>query len=306
MIPLGQARSLRNRIMSETKKNITIGVGEWGFRALPMREHFQIAKKFGFQWLEFGIGGDQVGRLSEAPDQDEIDEFKEMGTDFGINTPFCCIENDFTLADADEHAAMVDKVKSQIQAAAACGATHVRLFAGFTPAGNVTGEIWGRMIAAFAQCDALCEELGLLIGIETHGGIEFNDDGSATHINSVTTDAAYLQRLLIDLPPRVGFNYDPGNIKAVNPDEKLCLLDLLNDRINYCHLKDWSRRGQGWVAGAIGDDDLDYQPIFEQLKFDGICQIEYEPLEDTEDGIQRSLDYLGRIEKESDIVAFKL
>ena len=292
--------------MSETKKNITIGVGEWGFRALPMREHFQIAKKFGFQWLEFGIGGDQVGRLSEAPDQAEIDEFKEMGTDFGIKTPFCCIENDFTLADVDEHAAMVDKVKSQIQAAAACGATHVRLFAGFTPAEKVSGEIWGRMIDAFAQCDALCEELGLLIGIETHGGIEFNDDGSATHINSVTTDVACLQRLLTDLPPRVGFNYDPGNIKAVNPDDKMCLLELLNDRINYCHLKDWSRRGQGWVAGAIGDDDLDYRPIFEQLKFEGICQIEYEPLEDTEDGIQRSLDYLGRIEQESDIVAFKL
>ena len=292
--------------MSETKKNITIGVGEWGFRALPMREHFQIAKKFGFQWLEFGIGGDQVGRLSEAPDQAEIDEFKALGTEYGIKTPFCCIENDFTLADADEHAAMVEKVNSQIQAAAACGATHVRLFAGFTPAGNVTGEIWGRMIDAFAQCDALCEELGLLIGIETHGGIEFNDDGSATHINSVTTDAICLQRLLTDLPPRVGFNYDPGNIKAVNPDDKMCLLELLNDRINYCHLKDWSRRGQSWVAGAIGDDDLDYQPIFEQLKFNGICQIEYEPLEDTEDGIQRSLDYLGRIEQESDIVAFNL
>ena len=82
--------------MSETKKTITIGVGEWGFRNLPMREHFQIAKKFGFQWLEFGIGGDQVGRLSEAPDQDEIDEFKEMGTDFGINTPFCCIAVSYT------------------------------------------------------------------------------------------------------------------------------------------------------------------------------------------------------------------
>ena len=36
------------------------------------------------------------------------------------------------------------------------------------------------------------------------------------------------------------------------------------------------------------------------------CQIEYEPLEDTEDGIQRSLDYLKRIEQASDVVTFKL
>ena len=292
--------------MSETKKTITIGVGEWGFRNLPMRDHFEIAKKFGFNWLEFGIGGGQPGRLSESPDEAEIAQFEALGDEYGINTPFCCIENDFTLADVDEHTAMLEKVESQIKAGAACGATHVRLFAGFTPAEKVTDEIWGRMIDAFAQCDKLCAELGLLIGIETHGGIEFNDDESATHINSVTTDPGCLQRLLTDLSPRVGFNYDPGNIKAVNTEDKTCLLDLLNDRINYCHLKDWSRRGKGWVAGAIGDDDLDYQPIFDQLKFDGICQIEYEPLKDTEDGIQRSLDYLKRIEQASDVVTFKL
>ena len=292
--------------MSEAKKTITIGVGEWGFRNRPMRDHFEIAKKFGFKWLEFGIGGDQPGRLSESPDEAEIAQFRDLGDEYGINTPFCCIENDFTLSDFAEHTAMLKKVESQIKAAAACGATNVRLFAGFTPAEKVSDEIWGRMIDAFVQCDKLSAELGLLIGIETHGGIEFNEDESATHINSVTTDPGCLQRLLTDLPPRVGFNSDPGNIKAVNPDDKTCLLDLLNDRINYCHLKDWSRRGQGWVAGAIGDDDLDYQPIFEQLKFDGICQIEYEPLEDTEDGIQRSLDYLKRIEQASDVVTFKL
>ena len=54
--------------MSEVKKIIPIGVGEWGFRNLPMRDHFKIAKKFGFNWLEFGIGGGQPGRLSEHPD----------------------------------------------------------------------------------------------------------------------------------------------------------------------------------------------------------------------------------------------
>ena len=60
--------------MSEVKKIIPIGVGEWGFRNLPMRDHFKIAKKFGFNWLEFGIGGGQPGRLSEHPNEKEINE----------------------------------------------------------------------------------------------------------------------------------------------------------------------------------------------------------------------------------------
>ena len=170
----------------------------------------------------------------------------------------------------------------------------------------MTDEIWERMVNAFIQCDDLCDELGLLISIETHGGIKFNDDSSVTHINSVTTDAESLDRMLKDLPPRIGFNYDPGNIKAVNPNEKMCYLNLLNNRINYCHLKDWVRRGEGWVAGAIGDDNLDYKPIFEQLNFEGVCLIEYEPLEDTEAGIQRSLDYLQNIEQSSDVVTFQV
>ena len=292
--------------MSEVKKIIPIGVGEWGFRNLPMRDHFKIAKKFGFNWLEFGIGGGQPGRLSEYPDEKEINEFKALGGDFAINTPFCCIENDFTLVDLVMHNQMVEKVQSQIKSASECGATHVRLFAGFTPAIEMTDEIWGRMINAFIQCDDLCDELGLLISIETHGGIKFNDDSSVTHINSVTTDAESLDRMLRDLPLRIGFNYDPGNIKAVNPNEKMCYLNLLNNRINYCHLKDWVRRGEGWVAGAIGDDNLDYKPIFEQLNFAGVCQIEYEPLEDTEAGIQRSLDYLQNIEQSSDVVTFQV
>ena len=40
----------------QDKKVINIGCGEWGFRHLPMREHFEIARDFNFKWLEFGIG----------------------------------------------------------------------------------------------------------------------------------------------------------------------------------------------------------------------------------------------------------
>ena len=51
----------------------------------------------------------------------------------------------------------------------------------------------------------------------------------------------------------------------------------------------------GWIACAIGDDDLDYEPLLRDTKFDGVFLIEYEPLEDPLEGIRRSLDYLHRI-----------
>ena len=42
------------------------------------------------------------------------------------------------------------------------------------------------------------------------------------------------------------------------------------------------------------DDDLDYAPLLPIPGFDGVYLIEYEPLEDTEDGLTRSLSYLRK------------
>lgn len=271
-----------------------IGCGEWGFRELPMEEHFRIAQKFGFKTLEFGIGGDQVGRLPVVPSDREIADFVGLARLCGIVTPGCCLENDFTLPDPPAHEAMVASTLAQIRAAARCGAKQVRLFAGFTPVAQMTEAIWSRLLEAFRVADELCISLGLTIAIETHGQIQMRD-GAAIHTHTVTTDPASLRRLLRDLPLRVGFNFDPGNLKAVAPGDKTYALPLLQGRINYCHLKDWRRVGAGWIAGAIGDDDLDYGPLLRAMTYDGVYLIEYEPTHDPEDGIQRSLDYLRRI-----------
>jgi sugar phosphate isomerase/epimerase len=271
-----------------------IGCGEWGFRELPVAEHFRVAAKFGFRTLEFGLGGGQPGRLPAEPDAAAIAEFRALAEHSGIATPGCCLENDFTLPDAAAHAAMLSATLRQIEAAQKCGARQVRLFAGFTPAAEVTAAMWDRMLAAFDRADALCADLGLTIAIETHGRITVRD-GAAVHEHTVTTNPDCLRRLLRELPPRVGFNWDPGNLKAVNPADRTCALSLLNGRINYCHLKDWRRVGPGWIACAIGDDDLDYAPLLRDVRFDGVFLIEYEPTHDPEDGIRRSLGYLRKL-----------
>jgi sugar phosphate isomerase/epimerase len=275
----------------EIAMKIRIGCGEWGFRELPMEKHFDICKSFGFKYMEIGIGGGVPGRLPEKMTSEDVAAFTSLRDQYGIKTPFCCLENDFTLPDADAHAKNLENCLEQMQMASKLGCTHIRLFAGFTPYAEITEVIWQRMFAAFEQAEALASSLGMLISIETHGKIDVIDN-TAVHTHTVTTHRDGIKRLLAELPEKVGFNYDPGNIKAAAPDDKRYALDLLNARINYCHLKDWTHKGPGFIAGAPGDDDLDYSSLLSQIAFDGVYLIEYEPIEDIEDGIKRSLDYL--------------
>jgi sugar phosphate isomerase/epimerase len=273
---------------------LRVGCGEWGFRKLPMHQHFEIAAEFGFKELEFGIGGAQLGRLSEHPTPAEIAGFRALSADWGIATPGCCIENDFTLADAGQHAAQVQKAIAQSRAAALCGAKQVRFFAGFTPVSEMSEPLWSQQLSALLECDAELQKLGLTMAIETHGAIRFQPDGSATHLHTTTTDRGALSRMLLELPERIGFNYDPGNVRAVDPTDTRYAVDLLAGRITYCHLKDWLRSGEGWVACAAGDtrDGIDFKALLPKTNYHGTFLIEYEPLDDTREGIARSLAHL--------------
>jgi sugar phosphate isomerase/epimerase len=262
-----------------------------------MPDHFEIAASFGFRELEFGIGGGQTGRLTEDPSPAEIAAFCSLVTSSGIATPGCCIENDFTLADPAAHAAAVHKALHQSRAAAACGARQVRFFAGFTPYSEMTEEIWKRLLGALVFCDRELERLGLSIAIETHGTIRWNADGSATHLHTVTTHRDGIRRLLAELPERIGFNFDPGNLRAADPGDPRCAVDLFAGRITYCHLKDWARSGDGWTAVAAGDvaDGIDWAWLLPQTRYAGTYLIEYEPLGDTRAGIARSLAHLQKV-----------
>ena len=271
-----------------------VGCGEWGFRDLPMARHFEIAKEFGFTVMEIGLGGGRIGRLPTRMTDAEVAAFDAVRRGYGIVTPMCCIENDFTLPSAARHDAMVAETLAQIKLAGRLGCESVRLFAGFTPMEEMTEAIWARMFDAFKKADALCEKLGVSIAIETHGKID-HDGPAAVHRHTAGSSRAGFARLLRELPPRIGFNFDPGNLKAVEPEDRNFALDLLNERINYCHLKDWRRVGKGWAACAIGEDDLDYASLLRKMKFDGCYLVEYEPTGDVEAGIARSLAELRRI-----------
>ena len=186
---------------------------------------------------------------------------------------------------------MVAKTISSIRLASRLGAKLVRLFAGFTHADQMTEEIWQRLLSGMKECDEVCQELGMTIAVETHGAVTFTGKVQH-HKHTVTTDRTCLERLVKDLPPTVGFCYDPGNMRAVNPEDTRYGLDIINDRINYCHLKDWRSAKNGWTPGTPGDGDLDYAELLSKMKYDGVYTLEYEETDDLEDGIQRGIDYL--------------
>jgi sugar phosphate isomerase/epimerase len=274
--------------------SMTLGCGEWGFRNRPLSEYFEVATGLGFRHLEFGIGGGWPGRLPEAPTATDVGGFRRLAERHAVTTRYCCLENDFTRPDAGEHAAQVTKVLAQLAPAADCGAQVVRLFAGFTPADQMTEAIWGRLLDALAASADAAERRGMRIAIETHGAITALPDGSLAHRHTVSTRRDLLQRLVREMDGRIGFNFDPGNVKAADPADTRYAADLLAGRVIYCHMKDWRRRGDGWVACAPGDDDIDYARLVPVKGYDGVYLIEYEPLEDTIDGFQRSLAYLRR------------
>ena len=273
---------------------VILGCGEWGFRNRTIPEYFDIATSLGFRHLEFGIGGGWPGRLPDAPRVLDVAVFRRRAEQHGVTTRYCCLENDFTRPDPAEHAAQLRTALAQLPAAADCGAQVVRLFAGFTPADQINDAIWRRLLDALSACAALATRHGMRIAIETHGAITKLPDGSLAHQHTVTTRRDWLTRLVREMPPEVGFNFDPGNLKAADPTDTRYAADLLADRVLYCHLKDWRRSGAGWVACAPGDDDIDYSRLLPIPGYNGVYLIEYEPLEDTLDGLRRSLTYLRR------------
>lgn len=274
---------------------LRLGCGEWGFRNRPLDEWVPLIASLGFRHLEFGIGGGWPGRLPDEPTPSDVAAFNKLANHHHVTTHYCCLENDFTRPDADEHAFQLQKVLAQLSAAADCGAQVVRLFAGFTLYKNMTEAIWTRLLSALEVCHQAASSRSMAIAIETHGAIDHLPGGVAIHHHTVSTHREGLARLLREMPSAISFNYDPGNLKAADPTDRLYALDLLAGRINYCHMKDWKLFEEGWLACAPGDDDLDYRSILPIPGYTGIYLIEYEPLNDTLEGIQRSLSYLRSI-----------
>lgn len=257
----------------------TLACAAWGFRKLTPAQYFAAAHRLGLDAVEINLDEGESRHLSPAASEAELAQTLRVAADAGIRIVAVAGGNDFTSADAFERTRQVDAMRRQLDICAILSVKVIRVFAGFIDDKQVSDEIFGRAIECFARVAPYAESLGVTLAMENHGGI--------------TKTGAECMRLLRDLPPIVGLNYDPANFRHVDEDP-LSALEVCRERIVYSHWKDVRLAGGEWEYCAMGEGVIAWQPIVDELKsfYDGIWAIEYEEPADIERGTRVSLECL--------------
>lgn len=272
-----------------------VGAASWGFRELALEERLVICKRLGVKYLEAGIANAPTDIPLEA-DGMELEKVKRLYLKYGISSALASTGNDFTLSDQKELKMQVEKVKKVIDICAEINAGYLRIFAGFSPAEEITGKRWDNMISSITEVAEYARRKKVILAIETHGGVISYPDG-VVHFSSVTTAKECLKRMLSEIPEDVKFVFDPANLYAVELAQPEEIYQILKGRIAYFHMKDFIKKQNGhYVPAACGESDFDWKALMRIISDSSEpVLVEYENCWDVEAGMARSLQYLENI-----------
>ena len=103
----------------------------------------------------------------------------------GIAISGSAVGNTFTKPRGPELDAEVAAVNGWIDKTAALGAPHLRVFAGSLPAGGALDDARRSCIAALEACAEHAGRVGVMLGLENHGGIVATADGLLAIVQAV-------------------------------------------------------------------------------------------------------------------------
>lgn len=275
------------------------GNAAWGFRETPLKRQLEITRAMGLDLLELSVAGHENDRLQlEATDRD-IAAVTTLFAKAGIELSCAATGSDFTLPRRDDCLAGLNRVKRVIDIGGKLGIRYLRIFAGFAPVAEVTGERWRTMIECLRIAGEYAAAAGIVPVVETHGGITCHADG-VTHFFSTSSEPDTLVRMLDELPMTLMVNFDPANLYAVGIAHPETVYQRIRERVAYVHLKDFVRLpGTGHLKpAACGESAMDWNSLLSAMSdYDGPALIEYENVEDVEDGCRRSLTFLKNHER---------
>jgi sugar phosphate isomerase/epimerase len=278
------------------------GNASWGFRETPLERQFEITRNMKLEILELGIAGHANDYLQADATDDEIAKVKELFSKYGMKPLCASTGNDFTLPDEEACMQELDRVKQAVDIASLIRIKHIRIFAGFSPADKVTGKRWERQIECIKNAVDYAAPKNVVIAVETHGGVE-GVSGGVKHYHSTSSKPDTLFKIIDEVGEGLGVVFDPANLGAVglNNREIIEIYRKLEKRISYMHLKDFkiveSKNPQAQSAllpCACGEGQLNWQLLLEAFSpFCGYGVLEYEQVEDIEEGLKRTLETLG-------------
>ena len=276
-----------------------LGNAAWGLRETSLEKQLQITRSLGLDLLELGIGGHPNDFLQLDAVDSDIAQVKRLFNKYEIEILCASTGNDFTDADESARLNSLENVKKAIRIAYKLEIKYLRIFAGFAPVREVTGERWGQMIDMLNEALKHGQKYNVLPAIETHGGVEEYLDG-IRHFDSTTTVKDKLVKLFNELKYPAGIVFDPANLGAVGMDEDeiISLYHKFCTEITYFHLKDFACTDlKALTPCACGEGQLCWQRIWHAIK-SSPCPglIEYEIPETIRPGIKLTLDNLKSYE----------
>ncbi len=264
------------------------GNASWGFRKLPLEEQLRITHGLGLELLELGIANAE-GDLPLCAGRKELENVQKLYEKYKVKLLYGATGNDFTTGERKD----VEKVKGAVDVCEKLGIKYLRIFAGFSPVEEVTGQRWDNMMSCIRESDDYAQNHGVFLAIETHGGVKAFEDG-VEHFMSTSVKPDVLFKMLEELPKTVKLNFDPANLWAVGIKRPEEIYKVCKDRVVMVHLKDFVKLSTGHIRpAACGDGEMNWKAVLRALAdYKGAALFEYENTEDVEEGSAKCFKYI--------------
>lgn len=248
----------------------------------PMREReidyaLRVCAEAGFKKAD--VWG-RAPHFSEDQSQCDWPALKQTAAELGIAVAnLGTYPGSFFIAATDvQREAEMCKMKAAIEGAAYFGARSIRV----SPGHGEDPAIVDRVTPYFIEAAAYAAEKNVYLGMENHrGSIAGNPQVVAELCRNVNS-------------PHFGVIYEPCNLLAIEVDYKQAL-DTLGDWVVHTHIKDGTWESGEYQRVHLGDGDVDFVWVVEQLEaagYEGDYALEYEVgnIEPVETGMSKWYD----------------
>ncbi len=227
----------------------------------PVEEAFAIIAEAGFKKV------DLLGRLPHFDVDPEVCDHaarKALAEAHGLQIANLgtYLGRGFASPERAVQEAALSEVHQGIDIAVFLGARSIRLHLGE----GDDPQYMDQLVPWLQRCATYAAEKGIYLGVENHGKLL---SGSPTAFRALVERVG---------SPHFGLLYDPCNYASAGEDYRVAL-ETLKDSIVHVHFKDGEMTAQGFQYTMLGEGDLDFVWIVEQLDahgYAGDLALEYE------------------------------